>query len=155
MRLLAVLFAGCLIADAAFAETFDGSRVVIVDGDTFGFRKERFRILNIDTPESFRPRCERELVLALRAKERLAGLLRAGRVTIRREGEDRYRRALVRVFVQGRDVGETLIREGHALSWKEGAAAREERLRAWCGPTPAYSLRNSPSNGATTNGARK
>ncbi len=76
MRLWAVLFALCMIADPAFAEAYDGSRVVIVDGDTFGFRKERFRILNIDTPERFRPRCERELVLAIRAKDRLAGLLR-------------------------------------------------------------------------------
>jgi endonuclease YncB( thermonuclease family) len=116
----------------ALAETYDGSRVVIVDGDTFSFGSERFRILNIDTPETFRPRCEAELVLGLKAKERLASLLRAGRVTVRREEQDRYRRALVRVWVRGRDVGDTLVREGRALPWRDGAEAREARLRIWC-----------------------
>jgi endonuclease YncB( thermonuclease family) len=106
--LLALVF--LTLAGSAAAETYDGSRVIIVDGDTFGFGLERFRILNIDTPESFRPRCEAELVLGLKAKERLASLLRAGRVTIHREGKDRYGRALVRVWVRGRDVGETLVR---------------------------------------------
>jgi micrococcal nuclease len=133
MRIAAAVLAVCMIADAAHAESYDGSRIIIVDGDTFGFGSERFRILNIDTPETFRPRCERELVLGLKAKERVAGLLRSGRVTIQREGQDRYGRALVRVFVRGRDVGETLVREGFALPWKEGAAARDERLKVWCG----------------------
>jgi micrococcal nuclease len=72
-------------------------------------------------------------VLGLKAKERVAALLRSGRVTIEREGQDRYGRALVRVTVRGRDVGETLMREGLALPWKDGGAAREERLKVWCG----------------------
>jgi hypothetical protein len=33
------------------------------------------------------------------------------------------------------DVGETLLREGHARRNRAGAEAKLERLRQWCGPT--------------------
>jgi micrococcal nuclease len=120
-------------APTAQAESFDGSRVVIIDGDTFALGMERFRILNIDTPETHSPRCEKELARGLKAKERLAELLRAGRIEVERDGQDRYGRTLARVSAGGRDVGDVLIREGLAQPWREGSAAREERVRAWCG----------------------
>src|SRR5687768_16258588 len=74
--LLAIL--AVLGPSPALAETFDGRRAVIIDGDTFALGSERVRILNIDAPETRGSRCEWELVLGLKAKERLAGLLRAG-----------------------------------------------------------------------------
>ena len=64
----------------ASAEIFDGRRAVIIDGDTIALGDERVRLLNIDAPESFRSRCERELVMGLKAKERLAALARSGRL---------------------------------------------------------------------------
>jgi micrococcal nuclease len=118
----------------AFAETFDGRRAVIIDGDTFALGSERVRIWNIDAPETRGSRCERELVLGLKAKERLAGLLRAGSIDIVRGGEDRYSRTLARVSVGGLDVGSVLIGEGLALPWRDGPEAREARLRHWCRP---------------------
>ena len=134
---LAAALLGALLGLAwtmqAQAETVDGRRFVIIDGDTVDYRGERIRILNIDAPESFRSRCEAELKLALRTKERLAHLLRAGNVEIERQGEDRYRRTLARLSVKGIDVGATLVREGLALPWHEGAAAKEARLQKWCG----------------------
>jgi endonuclease YncB( thermonuclease family) len=39
----------------AQAESFDGTRVVMIDGDTIAVRSEKVRILNIDAPESFPP----------------------------------------------------------------------------------------------------
>jgi endonuclease YncB( thermonuclease family) len=72
-------------------------------------------------------------VLELKAKERLAGLLRAGPVDVDRTGEDRYRRTLARVSVGGLDVGSVLVREGLALLWQDGPEAKEARLRHWCG----------------------
>jgi hypothetical protein len=42
----------------------------------------------------------------------------------RRSTHFAHGRALVRVIVGGRDVGETLVREGLALLWREGAEAR-------------------------------
>src|SRR4051812_37015488 len=89
--------------------------MVIIDGDTI----ERVCLLNIDVAESFRPRCGRELVAGLKAKERLAGLLRAGSVEMDPHEEDRCRRTLARVYAGGR-VGEILVREGLALPWKDG-----------------------------------
>ena len=46
---LLVLF---LAAFPAAAETVDGRRAVIIDGDTVAFGSERVRILNIDAPET-------------------------------------------------------------------------------------------------------
>ena len=117
----------------ALAQTFDGRRAVIIDGDTFALGSERVRILNIDAPETRGFGCERELVLGLGAKERLAGLLRTRSVAIARKGEDRYHRTLARVSVGGLDVGSILLGEGLALPWQDGPDARETRLRYWCG----------------------
>ena len=122
-----------LVPVPAIAETFDGRRAVIIDGDTIALGSERVRILNIDAPETRGSRCERELVLGLKAKERLAILLRAGWVDVERDGQDRYRRTLARLSVGGRDVGTVLVREGLALPWQSGPEAKEARLRHWCG----------------------
>jgi micrococcal nuclease len=82
---------------------------------------------NIDAPESFRPRCEGELVAGLKAKERLAELLRAGPVEIDQRGQDRYRRTLARLRTGGKFVGAILIADGLALPWENGAEERRAR----------------------------
>ena len=122
-----------LVPVPAIAETFDGRRTIIIDGDTIALGSERVRILNIDAPETRGSRCERELVMGFKAKERLAILLRAGWVDVDRDGQDRYRRTLARLSVGGRDVGTILVREGLALPWQSGPEAKEARLRHWCG----------------------
>ena len=126
------LLLAALVA-ASVSPTFAGN-VTIIDGDTIAVGHERIRILSIDTPETFRSRCENELVLGLRAKERLRELLDSGDIRIERDGQDRYRRTLANVFAGDIDVGETLIREGYALRYEPGRVAKLRRLRAWCGP---------------------
>lgn len=143
MKPATLVFALCLLVHVGRAETLaesvDGRSAVIIDGDTVAIGGERIRLLNVDAPESFRPRCERELVAGLRAKERLAELLRAGYVWIERQGQDRYRRTLARLLlVQAssgapRDVGAILVSEGLAVLWQSGRAAWEWRRRHWCG----------------------
>jgi endonuclease YncB( thermonuclease family) len=113
------------------AETFDGRLAIIIDGDTLAIGTERVRLLNIDAPES--SRCEHELVMGLKAKERLAALVRSGPLEIVRHGQDRYRRTLARVYVGGQDLGQVLIQEGLALPWRDGSDARADRLQHWCG----------------------
>lgn len=106
---------------------------IIVDGDTIAIGKERIRLLDVDTPETFRSHCEAELATGLKAKERLRQLLDAGPVSIERSGKlDRYRRTLARVFVNGKDVGDVLVAEGLALIWRPGREAKAERLAHWC-----------------------
>ena len=116
----------------AAVETLDGRRAVIIDGDTVAFGRERVRIMNIDAPETRGARCERELILGLRAKERLAMLLRVGPIEIERHGVNAYGRTLALLDVHGLDVGQMLIREGLALPWQRGKEARDERVRYWC-----------------------
>ena len=129
MKALLVVLLVTAISSASAA-----SNIVIIDGDTIAIGKERIRILSIDTPETFRSRCENELVLGLRAKQRLRELLDSGDVRIEREGRDRYHRTLANVFAGGIDVGATLLREGFALPYEPGGAAKLRRLQAWCGP---------------------
>lgn len=112
-------------------------RVIIIDGDTVDIDGERIRVLNIDAPETRGSRCERELILGLRAKERLAQLLRAGAVRIDRceasgRCTDRYGRTLARLGTPAGDVGQILIAEGLAMPWRPGRDAREERIAVWC-----------------------
>jgi endonuclease YncB( thermonuclease family) len=121
-----------LLTGSPNAQTTDG-RAVIIDGDTIALGSERVRILNIDAPETRNARCEAELVAGLKAKERLATLLRSGLIEVDRHGEDRYRRTLARVSAGGRDVGEVLVRERLALPWHDGPEARDKRAAHWCG----------------------
>jgi micrococcal nuclease len=97
--------------------------VGVIDGDTLELTGgDRVRILNIDTAEMPpRSRCGRERKLALAAKVRLAELVEQGEIiTLAREGRDRdpYGRQLRRVRIDGRDVGEQLVREGLAQPWR-------------------------------------
>ncbi len=141
IRFTGLLLAGCLALNIlpTSAETVDGRRIILIDGDTVDVQGERIRILNIDAPESFRSRCEAELKLALRTKERLGQLLRSGPVEIDRHGQDRYRRTLARLSVRQGDVGNILVSEGLALPWKDGRHAKEQRLQVWCGARPKRS----------------
>lgn len=94
----------------------------VVDGDTVWIAGEKIRLLDIDAPE-MKGKCAAESALAIRSRDRLVTLLRARRVTIAREGQDRYGRTLARLG----DVGLQLVREGLAKRWGD--------RRGWCGRT--------------------
>ena len=92
------------------------------------------RIVEIDTPETWQSRCENELVLGLKAKERLKEIIDSGPVRFEKTGIDRYHRILARVFAGDINIGETLLAEGHALHYTAGPKSKLHRLRVWCGP---------------------
>ena len=109
------------LAALAFALCTPGRPAVqqptcVTDGDTFRINAERVRIENIDTPE-LQAKCPDELRRAQAARDRLQVLLSSGEMVIDRNGTDRNNRTLARVRVNGRDVGEALVREGHARPW--------------------------------------
>jgi endonuclease YncB( thermonuclease family) len=106
--------------------------VNIVDGDTLKIDGVTIRIVGIDTPETYRSRCENELVLGLKAKERLRALVDRGGVTYQATGTDRYGRTLARVFAGDVNVGETLLKEGYALAYRPGYEAKIARMHVWC-----------------------
>ncbi|WP_445558063.1 thermonuclease family protein [Ochrobactrum sp. A-1] len=103
----------------------------MIDGDTFTIRAERIRIANIDAPEIGHPKCDAERRLGLVARKRLAELLGSGQVDIEKGDpesgriKDRYGRTLALVYVDGKDVGETLIEELLARPW-------QGKRRNWC-----------------------
>lgn len=96
----------------------------IVDGDTLWHHGEKMRIADIDTPE-MNGSCPSERELARQARQRLAQHLASGKVTIERQGHDRYGRALVLIEVEGQSVGDLLIADGLARRWTG-------RREPWC-----------------------
>lgn len=140
---LAVAAGIVLLARPVMAETIEGDRIHVVDGDTVALPcppetrgrrgcAERARLLDIDAPEMWHPRCERELARGLDAKARLRALL-TGPVEIARHGHDRYGRTLARLTAPAGDVGAALLADGLAVRWRPGPEAWAERARHWCG----------------------
>lgn len=105
--------------------------VRIIDGDTFEYVGETFRLANIDTPEMPpRHRCDAEAALARLATQEMERLwAEAGPVepVLRRDGLDRYGRTIVHLSLDGgrTDVGEVMVERGLAVAW---AGRRHE----WC-----------------------
>ncbi|WP_137136599.1 thermonuclease family protein [Rhizobium sp. FKY42] len=112
------------------AASLTEARIYAIDGDTVDIDGERIRIANIDTPEIDGAQCAAERQLGLLAKERMRELVREKPLRIFRGDHgrkvDRHGRTLARIEVKGRDVGETLIREGLARKWTG-------KRSPWCG----------------------
>ena len=107
-----------LSANFGFCHSGGGTNCV-VDGDTFWFRGEKYRISDIDTPETHGPRCPAEGELGARATRRLQALMNDGPFSLEIEGRDsdRYGRALRVVTRGGQSIGEQLVAEGLARRW--------------------------------------
>lgn len=106
--------------------------VRVVDGDTvdlecLGEGRFRARLMGFDTPETHRPGCAEEALLGQAATRALRALVADAR-TIEADLSrwDRYNRRLVRLSIDGRDVGARLIAEGLALPYEGG------RRIDWC-----------------------
>ncbi len=95
-------------------------------------RRDAIRILSIDTPETFRSRCENEYQLGLKAKDRLTELLTNAEVSYTPDGVDRFGRWLATVYAGDLDVGKKLLKEGLALPYVPGPEAKAKRLATWC-----------------------
>lgn len=105
-----------------------GGRNCVVDGDTFWFAGEKYRVADIDTPETHPARCAEEAALGEAATGRLRQWLNGGAFTLESPGRDtdRYGRKLRIVTRNGTSVGSVLVAEGLARPW-------EGRRRPWCG----------------------
>jgi endonuclease YncB( thermonuclease family) len=107
------------------------------DGDTLTLDGHRIRLVGIDTPEMTQV-CKRDGAdwrCGVAARSRLAELLRAGPVTCRTQGTDKYGRWLARCETPAGDLGERMVREGLAVA--DGGYedieqfARAERKGLW------------------------
>lgn len=116
------------------AETASYCRIArVIDGDTVkvtcrGTGETSARLTGFDAPELNRPACATEARQAVRARDRLTALiLNAPRVDAFVSGRDKYRRLLMRLEINGRNVGDTLIAEGLARPYDGG------KRGSWCG----------------------
>ena len=116
----------CLLSAPAFAETR------VVDGDTIHIDGEKIRIMGLNTPETWRPKCMAERMLGKRATaygEELAPLIER----IERHGKDRYGRTLARVKLDnGEDWADAMIKAGLAVPF-ECPNRRCPPMTDWCG----------------------
>ena len=113
-----------LSARFGFCHSGGGTNCVI-DGDTFWFRGEKIRIADIDTPETYPPRCADEARLGEAATQRLGELLNAGPFSMEGGDTDRYGRALRTVTRGGTSLGAVLVDEGLARPYGGGR-------QPWC-----------------------
>ena len=111
----------------------------VVDGDTLRIGNERIRLLGIDAPElsqTCRDAKGSAWACGGEASARLKTLAAAD-LTCTRRGLDRYGRTLAICRAGGVDVGETLVREGLAVSygdyWFIEQTARLARRGIWQG----------------------
>lgn len=104
-----------------------GGRNCVVDGDTFWFEGEKYRIADIDTPETHPARCAEEAALGEAATRRLHGWLNEGAFTLETidRDTDQYDRKLRIVRRRGASVGDALVDAGLARRW-------EGYRRPWC-----------------------
>jgi micrococcal nuclease len=138
---LVVLMVAAAWPATARAEVVDGNRIIIIDGDTVALPcavpargcAEKIRFIDIDAPETFRPTCDNERAVGLRAKARVAEMLCGATVYVERSGrKDRYGRTLANLTTADGDVGQALLNAGLALPYKPGKVAKARRLAHWC-----------------------
>ena len=113
-------FTGCGTPGSGFA--------CVVDGDSFRLGERRIRIRGIDAPER-EGACAAETELAVKAAERLTGLLNAGPFVMtaeRGDERDRYGRQLRVLTRGGQSIGDVMVAEGLAHEYS-GAKT------SWCG----------------------
>ena len=122
------------------------SDVRIIDGDTINVRgiTPNVRLVGFNAPETWRPSCAAERQVGERATVRLSQLVRnAASIEFERvacscrpgtEGTDRcnFGRLCGSLFVDGQDVGRTLIGEGLAVPYRCGRTSCPPRPQAWC-----------------------
>lgn len=91
------------------------------DGDTFRIGEERIRIIGMDAPEiGSGAQCPNEQQMAEASRDYLRHALSGNNVSVNRHGVDVYGRTLAYVYVDGRDIADTMIAAGLAKDYVRG-----------------------------------
>lgn len=147
------------MAGAAAAQPITGRVVEVIDGDTVtvlvqGSEQLKVRLAGIDAPE-------RKQAFGQRAKQRLSALVFRKTVTVVGRKQDRYRRLIAKLLVDGHDANLEMIALGYAWHFKRyeldqspedrvaysnaEARARAERRGLWEDPgaLPPWEFRHA------------
>jgi endonuclease YncB( thermonuclease family) len=113
---LAALVLGGATADA---QTWEGTTVRVVDGDTIAVLtpervQVRVRLAQVDAPERDQP-------YSNRSRQLLSGLVLQKQVRCEVEDTDRHGRVVARVYAGDVDVGAELVRQGAAWVYRKYA----------------------------------
>ncbi len=134
--LLALAIYGVLKPGTTNTASISATEIYVVDGDTLRYNDEPIRLAGFNTPETRRAECDDERDAGIAAKDRLQALLSNAveidlEVRLNNSGapvQDKYRRQIARLILDGTDVADILIPEGHAEPYDGGTR------RDWCGP---------------------
>jgi len=150
LRLLVVCAAGAVMCIAALpadamAAQFQAVVTHVTDGDTVWVRKlrggrpEPLRIVGIDAPEI----CQ---AFGPEAKQALAERVLQRRVVVHTSARDGHERMVGRISLGKEDVGQWMVAQGYAWSYRfrgssgpyreDEAAARTAGLGLWRSPSP-------------------
>ena len=134
IAILSSLFAVAPVLAPVWAGGFEGPArgdvERVVDGDTVKVRVGVWidqelivsvRIAGVDAPELFRPKCAAEKEKARAAKEFVEAFLAHRAVTLADIKRGKYAgRVIARLEAGGRDLGQALVEEGHAVKGARG-----------------------------------
>ncbi|WP_120500776.1 thermonuclease family protein [Roseovarius sp. EL26] len=104
----------------------------VTDGDTVkvycpGYGFESARLVGLDTPEIFSPKCFSEWARGTVASWKLRQMLwTADALSIERRGTDRYRRVLVQLSMDGERIADLMVNSGVARAY-DGS-----KRQGWC-----------------------
>jgi micrococcal nuclease len=143
---LAVSLVLLLVSLGTHARNFEGVVTHVSDGDTIWVRPatggppRKVRLQGIDAPEICQP-------WGVQAREALAARAMHQRVKVESRRRDDYQRELGYVSIEGDDLGEWMVRGGHAWSYRyrrdhgpyagQEAKARQLRRGLWADPSSA------------------
>jgi endonuclease YncB( thermonuclease family) len=125
---------------------YSANSISVVDGDTISIRGggSNVRLVGFNTPETWKPTCQAELNIGRKATARLKLLIKQSQsIVFKRvacackpgtEGTSQcnYGRQCGLLFIDGTDVGTTLIKENLAVPYRCGATSCPRRANAWC-----------------------
>ena len=139
-----------LMAASAHAETIPGRVVGVVDGDTVvlldsALKQYRVRLQGIDAPESKQP-------FGQRSKQNLSSLVYGRQVVAECSKQDKYKRSVCKIVVDGKDANLAQVEAGMAWWYRTYAkeqtaadrvayesaeiAAKEAKRGLWTDPAP-------------------
>ena len=119
-RLCSLIVLALCLAQEVAAQDLQG-RVRFIDGDTLWVGRERVRLFGIDAPEkdqSCRTDQGADWRCGLWATRQARAMFDGQTARYERLDVDRYDRTVARCFVQNRDIGAALVRDGIAVVYR-------------------------------------